>query len=194
MKSLSDKKGQVRVIEAIFATILLMSCLSLIPASTSVKDSTINLASTAQNILLSFDGNGHIAALIDNQNWTSLKECLESSLPLTVWYNLTVFDKNMRVLNPFPISNAGTVSDKIISIDYICASQSSTYDNIHSAIAVVAGLNQMEKRNLRQNNSGQVIIITALLVVTLLLSTAIYIIETEKECSCRWHKPNSVFN
>jgi len=39
----------------------------------------------------------------------------------------------------------------------------------------------MKKRNLRQNNSGQVIIITALLVVTLLLSTAIYIIETEKE-------------
>ena len=39
----------------------------------------------------------------------------------------------------------------------------------------------MKKRNLRHNNSGQVIIITALLVASLLLSTAIYIIETEKE-------------
>ncbi len=38
----------------------------------------------------------------------------------------------------------------------------------------------MKKRNLRKNSSGQVIIITALLVATLLLSTAIYIIETEK--------------
>jgi hypothetical protein len=38
----------------------------------------------------------------------------------------------------------------------------------------------MEKRNLRRNNSGQVIIITALLVVTLFLSTAIYVIQTEK--------------
>jgi hypothetical protein len=39
----------------------------------------------------------------------------------------------------------------------------------------------MKKRNLKHNSSGQVIIITALLVATLLLSTAIYVIETEKE-------------
>ena len=38
----------------------------------------------------------------------------------------------------------------------------------------------MKKRNLRRNNSGQVIIITALLVITLFLSTAIYTIQTEK--------------
>jgi hypothetical protein len=39
----------------------------------------------------------------------------------------------------------------------------------------------MKKRNLKHNSSGQVIIITALLVASLLLSTAIYVIETEKE-------------
>ena len=38
----------------------------------------------------------------------------------------------------------------------------------------------MKKRSLRHDNSGQVIIITALLVASLLLSTAIYVIETEK--------------
>ena len=38
----------------------------------------------------------------------------------------------------------------------------------------------MKKRGLRQDNSGQVIIVTALLVASLLLSTSIYIIETEK--------------
>ena len=39
----------------------------------------------------------------------------------------------------------------------------------------------MKKRSLKSNSSGQVIIITALLIATLLLSTAIYVIETEKE-------------
>jgi len=39
----------------------------------------------------------------------------------------------------------------------------------------------MKKRNLKHDSSGQVIIITALLVASLLLSTAIYVIETEKE-------------
>ena len=39
----------------------------------------------------------------------------------------------------------------------------------------------MKKRNLKRNSSGQMIIITALLVASLLLSTAIYVFETEKE-------------
>lgn len=127
MKLVRNKKGQVRVIEAIFATILLMSCLSFVPASTTVKDPMGNLGSKAQNILLSLDSDGHLAALIGIQNWTSLKDCLESSFPMTVWFNLTVFDQNMHVMNPFPICNAGAVSDKIISVDYICASQNGTY-------------------------------------------------------------------
>jgi hypothetical protein len=104
-----------------------MSCLALIPSSSSVPDSTGNLISTAQNVLLSLDSNGHLATLIDSQNWIELKDCLESALPLTVWFNLTVFNKSMNVINPFPICNAGTVSDKIFSVDYVCASQNSTY-------------------------------------------------------------------
>jgi hypothetical protein len=117
----------VRVIEAFFASILLMSCLTLIPAQPNLKDSTENLASTAQNILLSLDSNGHLANLVDNRDWTALKNSVESALPLTVWFNLTVFDKNMNGINPFPISNAGAVSDKIVSVDYVCVSQSSDY-------------------------------------------------------------------
>jgi len=117
----------VRIIEAIFATILLMGCLAFIPSSSNVPDSTGNLISTARNVLLSLDSNGHLATLVDNQNWAELKDCLESALPLTVWFNLTVFDQDMNILNPFPISNAGAVSDKIVSVDYVCASQNSTY-------------------------------------------------------------------
>lgn len=127
MRLLRDKRGQVRIIEAIFATILLMSCLTLIPSSSSVPDSTGNLISTAQNVLLTLNSNGHLATLIDNQNWIALKDCLESALPLTVWFNLTVFNQTMNIINPFPICNAGAVSDKIVSVDYVCASQNSTY-------------------------------------------------------------------
>jgi hypothetical protein len=38
----------------------------------------------------------------------------------------------------------------------------------------------MRKRSIRQDSSGQVVIVTALLVALLLLSTALYVIETEK--------------
>ena len=104
-----------------------MGCLALIPSSSSVPDSTGNLISKAQNVLLSLDSNGHLAALIDNQNWGALRDCLESALPLTVWFNLTVFNQNMNCINSFPICNGGAVSDKIVSVDYVCASPNSTY-------------------------------------------------------------------
>ena len=51
----------------------------------------------------------------------------------------------------------------------------------------------MKKRGLKHNSSGQVIIITALLVTSLLLSTAIYVIETEKEVPTADPGENNVF-
>ena len=127
MKLVEDKKGVVRVIEAFLASMLLMSCLAMIPAQPSFSDSAGNLAVTAQNVLLSLNSNGHLATLVDNRDWTDLRSSIESALPLTVWFNLTVYDENMRVLNGFPICNGGSVSNSIVSIDYVCASQSSMY-------------------------------------------------------------------
>lgn len=127
MRLLSNKKGQVRVIEAFFASIMLLSCMTLIPTQLTAKNSTVNLAWKADNVLLSLDNNGHLASLVDNHDWATLRESVESVLPLTTWFNLTVYDKDMNILNEFPISNAGTVSDTIVSVDYICVSQNSNY-------------------------------------------------------------------
>ena len=127
MRLLSNKKGQVRVIEAFFASMLILSCLALIPAQTAPKSSQVNLVWKAQNILLALDSDGQLASLVDNHEWTKLGECIESALPLTTWFNLTVYDKNQNVLNDFPISNGGSVSDRITSVNYVCVSQNSTY-------------------------------------------------------------------
>lgn len=124
---MKDKKGVVRVIEAFLASLLLMSCLALIPAQPNLTDSTGTLASTAQNVLLSLDSNGHLAAMVDNRDWNGLQASLASEFPLTDWFNLTVYDGNMKVLNGFPISSGGEVSNKIVSVDYVCASQNSTF-------------------------------------------------------------------
>jgi hypothetical protein len=105
-----------------------MSSLALVPAPASnVKNPTGNLVSTANNVLLSLDSTGHLATIVDSRNWTALKESVESALPLTTWFNLTVFDQEMNTLNPYPISNAGVVNDKVVSTDYICVSQNSNY-------------------------------------------------------------------
>jgi hypothetical protein len=123
-----DKRGQVRVIEAFFASMLILACLTLVPPqSTGVSRSSSNLDSTAQNVLLSLDNNGQLGRYIDSQDWASLGNCLESALPLTLWYNLTVYDSNWACLNSYPICNGGAVSNQVSSVTYICASPSSNY-------------------------------------------------------------------
>ena len=127
MRLISNKKGQVRVIEAFFASMLILSCLALIPAQATPKNSDVNLAWKAQNVLLTLDSDGHLANLVDNHDWSTLGKCVESALPLTTWFNLTVCDKNQNILNPYPLSNGGQISDKIVSVTYVCESQSSSY-------------------------------------------------------------------
>ena len=138
MRLISNKKGQVRVIEAFFASMLILSCLALIPAQATPKNSQVNLAWKAQNVLLTLDSEGQLASLIDNRDWTKLGASIESALALTTWFNLTVYDKNQNVLNDYPISNGGSVSDKITSVDYVCVSQNSTYSIyiLHLQLAV----------------------------------------------------------
>jgi hypothetical protein len=68
MRFLSNKKGQVRVIEAFFASVLLLSCLTLIPAQTPTKNSSGDIAWKAENVLLTLDNDGHLANFVDNRD------------------------------------------------------------------------------------------------------------------------------
>lgn len=128
MRLLKDKKGQVRVIEAFFASILLFSVLTLMPAPRNAGDtSNQTLISMGQNALMTLDSNGYLSGLIENQSWSTLTECIQSAFPPTVWFNLTVFDENNTVLNSIPISSGSLVNEEITSLDYVCVSQSPNY-------------------------------------------------------------------
>jgi hypothetical protein len=125
LKLLTNKKGQVRVIEAFLASLLLTGCIAIIPIySYHVPQ---NLYSEASNILASLDSNGELAILIDNENWQQLKDTINSAIPLTLWYNLTVYDENANILNPVSISSSGVVNDNINSIDYMSVSPNSQF-------------------------------------------------------------------
>lgn len=128
MRLLKDKRGQIRIIEAVFASVLLLSSLTLISATrSSSSDPAESLALTAHNVLLSLDGNGHLASLVSNQSWMSLKSSIQSSLSPMVWFNVTVFDENMACINDVPICSGSAVSDRIVAVDYVCAGTSSNY-------------------------------------------------------------------
>ena len=127
MRLLKDNRGQIRIIEAFFASILLLSSLTLIPATQNNSNDPTILASTAHNVLMSLDSNGHLVSLVSNQSWINLKSSIQSSLSPMVWFNLTVFDENMTRINDIPICSGSAVSDRIVAVDYVCASTSSNY-------------------------------------------------------------------
>ena len=128
MRLLKDNKGQIRIIEAFFASILLLSALTLIPAvQEHSSDQTEILSSTAHNVLLSLDSEGQLASLIGNESWINLKSCIQSSLSPMVWFNLTVFDEDMAQINDIPITSGSPVNDRVVAVDYVCASTSSNY-------------------------------------------------------------------
>ena len=128
MRLLKDNRGQIRIIEAFFASILLLSSLTLIPATqNNSSDSTEILASAAHNVLMSLDSNGYLASLVSNQSWINLKSSIQSSLSPMVWFNLTVFDENMACVNGVPICSGSAVSDIIVAVDYVCVGTSSNY-------------------------------------------------------------------
>jgi hypothetical protein len=128
MRLLKNNKGQIRTIEAFFASILLLASLTLIPAAQNTPDdSSRMLSSTAQNVLLSLDSNGHLAELIGSRSWSELKNSIQSAVSPAMWFNLTVFDENMISINDTPICSGSAVSDNIGSTDYVCAATSNNY-------------------------------------------------------------------
>jgi hypothetical protein len=127
VRLLKDKRGQIRIIEAFFASILLLSSLTLIPATQNNSNDSTILASTARNVLMSLDSNGYLASLVSNQSWINLKSSIQSSLSPMVWFNLTVFDENMTCVNDIPICSGSAVSDRIVAVDYVCAGIGSNY-------------------------------------------------------------------
>lgn len=128
MKFLKDNKGQIRIIEAFFASLLILASIALIPSSPPTEDTTNKtLGLKAQQLLTTLDRENLLPKLIEDRNWTALKKCVEYSLSPAIWFNLTVYDEDMHTLNDILICNGSPVSETIAAIEYLCASTGRNY-------------------------------------------------------------------
>jgi hypothetical protein len=126
MVRLDSNRGQIRIIEAFFASVLLLSSLALVPTETTVpKASEQTLVSLAKQVLITLDSDGSLSALIENASWITLGKCIEALLSPTLWFNLTVFDENMVSLKD--ICSGTPISGEEVAIEYLCASSSTNY-------------------------------------------------------------------
>ena len=128
MKHPNRNRGQIRIIEAFFASALLLSALAMIPSESQVGSSNDEiLHSVAQRTLITLDSDGSLSALIENGSWNTLRQCVQSLLSPAMWFNLTIFNENMNLINPVQISNGSPINNDIVAADYVCASSSSNY-------------------------------------------------------------------
>ncbi len=128
MKIQKCRKGQIRILEAFFAALLIFSALFLIPApSTTNNRGSNSLQTIGINALLQLDSDGSLSKLIKNRDWMALRNLLWHTLPDGIWYNLTVLDSEGKQLNDVVISNGGQVSDTIVSVKYVCVASNATY-------------------------------------------------------------------
>jgi len=124
-----DRKGQMKTIEAFLAASIIFLGLLIAGAFPKVinQDDRTTLSALGMHVLLALDANGSLGELIDQRNWTNLNEHLEILMPISISYNLTVFDQDMNQINTDVISNGGLANTDIESIQYVCASRNSQF-------------------------------------------------------------------
>ena len=105
-------KGQMRVIEAILASFVLIAALTFVNffalAPTNQKYEITDLENIGYNALHDLNVQGLLSDFIYRDDWISLKAALSVTLPTDVYYNITVYDMNRNAINDVLISYGQT--------------------------------------------------------------------------------------
>lgn len=138
----SKNKGQIRIIEAFLAVLIIFSSYAISSNLTVTQNTTNrdNLASIGLQALTKLDSDGSLGKYIDNENWSALQDALNLVLPVGIAFNLTIYNEQMQQINTDVISNGGFSSQDIAFGEYLCACQGSIFHCyvIHLYLAVAA--------------------------------------------------------
>lgn len=136
MKKLRNKRGQMRVVEAVLASFVILSAVAFVnifaatPASPTYE--TGELEKVGYNVLHDLDEQDLLTRFVYNQEWANLTAALMVSLPTDVYHNLTVYDLDGNSINPVPIkygsSYAFSESAHVASVSYILPGYQANYD------------------------------------------------------------------
>jgi len=123
-----NNRGQIRVAEAFLSAFIIFSALAICSALSPPSDNNDQKTLATQGIqaLIQLNSNGLLGSMIEQNNWTALSNALRLSLPISVSYNLTIYDENMQQVNSVPVSN-GNLDGNVVAVEYLCASQGAVF-------------------------------------------------------------------
>ncbi|NHJ84169.1 MAG: hypothetical protein FK734_01820 [Asgard group archaeon] len=108
MRIITKKNGQMRVIEAILASFIIIFALAFVnffnvnPSSERYEITELN--KLGYNVLHDLDTQGLLANYVYNENWENLRNALSVTLPVDVYFNLTVTYLNQNARNTVTMS------------------------------------------------------------------------------------------
>jgi hypothetical protein len=136
MRDSVDKKGQMRIIEALLASFVILFAITFVnifavtPSSSTYE--TGELEKVGYNVLHDLDEQNLLSRFVFNQEWTNLTAALMVSLPPDVYFNLTVYDLEGDVINTVPIrygsSQVFSESAHVASVTYILPGYQTSYN------------------------------------------------------------------
>jgi hypothetical protein len=136
------KSGQIRVIEAFLAMIVIFSAFAVSANLAITRNATTNddLATVGLQTLAALGSDGLLGEYANNRNWTALREAVNLVLPSSVSFNMTVYDSQMRQVNDVLISNGGLSGQDVEFVEYVCVARSSVFHSyiIHMSLAVAS--------------------------------------------------------
>ncbi len=131
MKDFREKRGQMRVIETIVASFIIVAALSFFTIfatnSPSPSYEMTDLEKTGYSALHDLYQQGLLTSLVSSsENWTGLRMVLKMTMPNEVYFNLTIQDLNGNIINhDFPIlygdSKVFTDAKNVASVTYCLA-------------------------------------------------------------------------
>lgn len=146
-KSLRNSKGQMRVIEAIMASLVVISAITFLYVFVSIPSSqtyeTGELEKIGHNVLHDIDEQRLLARYVYNSEWANLTAALMVSLPTDVYFNLTIYDIDGRLIS-HPLIQYGSqqtfsASESVASVTYIVPGYGTIYSPRMLLLQLVRG-------------------------------------------------------
>ena len=136
MKTTKNTRGQIRVIETILASLVILFALAFVNifavTPTSPRYETDELEKLGYNVLHNLDEHRLLGRFVHSEEWDNLYAVLRVSLPLDVYFNMTVHDLDGNIINNAPIRygdpEAFTTSSLVASVTHLIVGYQAEYD------------------------------------------------------------------
>ena len=143
----NSSKGQMRVIEAIIASLIVISAVMFLYSYAAVPSSqtyeTGELEKIGHNVLHDIDEQRLLTRYVYNSEWANFTAALMVSLPTDVYFNLTIYDVNGNAIShpliQYGSSQLFTTSKAVASVTYIVSGYQTNYNPRILVLKLVRG-------------------------------------------------------